>query len=77
LSRIFVDEELLLAINTDPDAPATAWVTIDDGLHEAGSSLRCLHSSDAGQIGQTAAVEARNGKAVRITLPPAGFAVFE
>jgi hypothetical protein len=76
-SRIFVDEELLLAINTDPDAPATAWVTIDDGLHEAGSSLRCLHSSDAGQIGQTAEVEARNGKAVRITLPPAGFAVFE
>jgi glycosidase len=76
-SRIFVDEELVLAINTDPDAPATAWVTIDDGLHAAGDTLRCVYSTDAGQIGATAAVEARNGKAVRLTLPPAGFAVYE
>jgi hypothetical protein len=76
-SRLFVDEELVLAINTDPDAASTAWVTIDDGLHAAGDELRCLYSTDAGQIGQTATVEARNGKAVRLTLPPAGFAVYE
>jgi glycosidase len=76
-SRLFVDEELLLAINTDPDAASTAWVTIDDDLHAADDTLRCLYSTDAGQIGQTATVEARNGKAVRLTLPPAGFAVYE
>jgi glycosidase len=76
-SRLFVDEEIVLAINTDPDGPSTAWVTIDDGLHAAGDELRCVYSTDPGQIGDAVAVEARNGKAVQLTLPPAGFAVYE
>jgi glycosidase len=76
-SRIFVDDELLLAINTDPDDPARAWVTIDDRLHAAGATLACLYSTDPAQIGQTAIVEARHGKAVQLTVPPAGFVVFE
>lgn len=76
-SRLFVDEELVLAINTDPDAAQTAWVTIDNDLHARGDTLRCLYSTDPNQIGQTATVEGRNGKAIQITLPPAGFAVYE
>jgi glycosidase len=76
-SRIFVDDEILLAINTDPDDRSTAWVTIDDDLHEPGAALECLYSTDAAQIGQTVTVERRNGKAVQLTIPPAGFAVFE
>jgi hypothetical protein len=76
-SRIFVDSEIVLAINTDPEEAVTAWVTVDDALHEAGDSLRCVYSTDPAQVGQGVAVEARNGKAVRLTLPAAGFAVFE
>jgi len=38
-SRIFNNKEILLAINTDYFLPKTAWVTIDNGLHEAGDRL--------------------------------------
>jgi glycosidase len=76
-SRIFAETELLLAINTDPLSPRTAWVTIDDGLHAVGSHLRCLYSTDSSEIGRTVVVEARNGKAVRLTLPAAAFVVYE
>jgi hypothetical protein len=33
--------------------------------------------SDAVQIGQSVTVEARNGKAVLVTVPAAGFVIFE
>jgi hypothetical protein len=76
-SRIFSTEEVLLAINTDYDQPRTAWVTIDNELNEAGDVLKCIYSTDAAQIGQSVVVEARNGKAVLITVPAAGFVIFE
>jgi len=75
-SRILDETEVLLAINTDPGSPRTAWVTIDDGLHQAGDVLRCLYSTDPGQIGRTVGIEARNGKAVELNLPAAGFAAY-
>ncbi len=76
-SRIFNGKEVMLAINTDYDQPRTAWVTIDNDLHQAGDVLECLYSTDAAQVGQTVTVEARNGKAVSITVPAAGFVIFE
>ena len=76
-SRVFVDDELLCAINTDPDNDRSSWVTIDNFLHRAGEKLTCLYSSDAAQIGQTLTVEARNGKAVNIRVPRGGFVVFK
>lgn len=75
-SRIFNDNEIVCAINTDPDNPRTAWVTIDNDLHAAGDQLSCLYSTNAAEIGQTLAVEAKNGKAVSLTVPAAGFAVY-
>jgi glycosidase len=76
-SRIFVDQELLCAINTDPDNDRSAWVTIDDALHQAGGKLTCLYSSDPAQVGAAVTVEPRNGKAVNITVPKGGFVVFK
>jgi glycosidase len=76
-SRIFNGKEMLLAINTDYDQPKTAWVTIDNDLHQGGDVLQCIYSKDAAQIGQSVTVEARNGKAVLITVPAAGFVIFE
>ncbi|HLL47565.1 MAG TPA: hypothetical protein VK399_12695, partial [Longimicrobiaceae bacterium] len=76
-SRIFNDHELLLAINTDPRSPRTAWVTVDAALHRPGDTLRCLYSSDPAEAGRTVVVEARNGRAVRLTVPAAGFVIYE
>ena len=75
-SRIFNDNEVLCAINTDPDNQRTAFVTIDNDLHQAGDKLTCLYSTNGGEIGQTSGVEARNGKAVSLTMPAAGFVVY-
>lgn len=76
-SRILSDTEILLAINTDPDQATTAWVTIDASLHTPGDALTCLYSTDAAQVGQRVTAEARNGLAVRLTVPAAGFVIFE
>ena len=76
-SRIFTDEEFLLAINTDPDRRTTAWVTIDNDLHATGGRLRCLYSTDATQLNAELAVEGRNGKAVLLTVSPGGFVIYE
>ena len=70
-------KEMLLAVNTDYDQPRMAWVTIDNDLHQAGDVLKCIYSTDASQIGELVTVEARNGKAVLITVPAAGFVIFE
>jgi glycosidase len=75
-SRLFSNKEMLLAINTDYYQPQTAWVTIDDELHNEESFLSCVYSTDKQQIGQQVLVEARNGKSVKITLPPAGFVIY-
>jgi hypothetical protein len=76
-SRIFNNKEMLLAINTDYHQPKTAWVTLDNSLHKEGDGLNCIYSTDKGQEGQGVRVEARNGKSVQITVPPAGFVMFE
>src|SRR5260370_24077869 len=75
-SRIFNENELLCAINTDPDNETSAFVTIDNDLHAAGSVLTCLYSTKATEIGQNLTVESRNGKAVSLKVPPAGFVVY-
>src|SRR6266853_63523 len=77
VSRQFDEDEVVCAINTDPDNGRSVWVTIDDSLHNAGDKLTCLYSSDAAQAGKTATVEARNGKAVNITVPKGGFVMFK
>jgi glycosidase len=73
-SRIFDERELVVAINTDADSERSAWVTIDAGLHREGDVLTRLYPGD----GAVAAVpvEARNGMAVRLTVPAAGFVVY-
>lgn len=76
-SRILSDKEMLLAINTDYNQPRTAWVTIDDSLHKEGDLLTCIYSTDKEQLGKHIPVEAKNGKAVKITVPAAGFVIYE
>lgn len=76
-SRLFNDQEVLLAINTDPTNASSAWVTIDDSLHQAGDQLTCIYSTNATQISQNTAISPKNGKAVNITVPPGGFVMYK
>lgn len=74
-SRVLDEHETLVAISTDPDRPTTAWVTIDGDRHEAGGLLTCvLKTGEATEDAVT--IEARDGLAVQITLPPGGVAVY-
>jgi len=78
-SRIFNDQEMLLAINTDPDQPHTAWVIVDHDLHGIGDRLQCLYTTHPSQEGQelTVADILPNIKAVLLTVPAAGFVIYE
>jgi glycosidase len=77
-SRLLDDLEILLAINTDPELPHTAWCRVDTNLHQVGERLRCIYSSDPQQVGQTLLVEEiGDKKVVRLTTPAAGFVIFE
>jgi glycosidase len=76
-SRIFNNQEVLAAINTDYDNPRSAWVTVDASLHAPGDELRCVYSTRAEEAGKTVRVEARNGAAVLIEVPAAGFVIYQ
>jgi glycosidase len=79
-SRLFNDRELLLAINTDPDNATSALVIVDNDLHCGDDHFRCIYSTDATQIDQEIVVQkVMDGaaKAVSLTVPPAGFIIYE
>lgn len=75
-SRIFNNQEILLAINTDADSARSAWVTIDSTLLARPGTLSCLYSTDPGQVGITVKIEPRNGKAVMASVPAGGFVIY-
>jgi hypothetical protein len=74
-SRILAEREVLCAMNTDPHQDRTAWVTVDASLHQAGGALPCLYHSGPGPH-PALTVEARNGTAVQLTIPPGGFVIY-
>lgn len=74
-SRIMSNREVVCAINTDLAAPRTAWVTIDAGLHAVGNKFKCAYSTDPTQVGSSVAAQGRNGLAISVTVPPAGFVI--
>ncbi|MCI5159283.1 MAG: alpha-amylase, partial [Candidatus Electrothrix sp. AUS1_2] len=76
-SRIFNNKEIVVAMNSDPYSPRSAWVTVDNDLHSSGRNMTCLFSTDAGQVNSRFPVEARNGKAVYITVPPGGVVIVQ
>ncbi|MDH5527082.1 MAG: alpha-amylase family glycosyl hydrolase [Nitrospirota bacterium] len=77
-SRLFNNQEYLLAINTDPDQPRTAWVTVDANITPPGSALTCIHSSTSGILHTKEMVTAaHDGRSmVHLTVPAAGFVVY-
>lgn len=75
-SRIFNNQEILVAINTDADQERVAWVTIDATLNADVAALTCLYSTEPTEIGASTPIEPRNGRAVRIAVPPGGFVAY-
>ncbi|MCI9870569.1 alpha-amylase family glycosyl hydrolase [Arthrobacter humicola] len=74
-SRIISDREIVCAINTDCEATRSGWVTIDSGLHRPGDEYAYVYSTDAAKLGFQIAALARNGLAIEIEVPPAGFVI--
>ncbi|MGB7289077.1 MAG: hypothetical protein WBC62_03135 [Candidatus Macondimonas sp.] len=58
-----------MAINTDADNNRESWVTIAQARMLEHGALTCLYSTEAVQVGTTTAIEARNGRAVRVAVP--------
>jgi hypothetical protein len=75
-SRIFAGQEYLCAINTNADHPLTVWVTVDHDSNPPGKTMKCLLSTDPTQQDSTVTVEHRNGSAILIIVPQAGFLVY-
>jgi hypothetical protein len=73
-SRLLNDEEVVCAVNTDVDAERTAWVTVDAQIHAGTTTFDYVFSSDE-SARPAAPVESRNGRAVLVSVPPAGFVV--
>jgi glycosidase len=72
-SRILADREVVCAVNTDTAAERTAWVTVDARLNDTTAAFVYRHHRDPAVVGTASPVEARNGRAVSVRIPPAGF----
>jgi glycosidase len=79
-SRLFIDQEVLVAVNTDEARPVTAFSTVAPTFCSEGNEFHLLFWYAPRSVSPppaSLAVERRSGRlAVRLTLPPAGFAVY-
>jgi glycosidase len=76
-SRLLDKHEMVLAINTDYDRSLKVWVNIDYNLHKVGDSFKCIYSTDNTQINSIVQVEDRQRKCISLTVPAAGFVIYE
>ncbi len=76
-SRVFVDRELICAINTNPQKDLVVWVTVDDMLHAPGSRMTCLYSTEESQEGDTSPIESINGASIKVRVPAGGFVLYK
>ncbi len=73
-SRISDDHEILCAMNLDQENYAIVYVTVDDMIHSVDSSMKCLFASDLSPAELN--TEVRNGKAIRLTIPPKALVIY-
>jgi glycosidase len=80
-SRLFIDQEVLIAMNTDEAQPVTAYSTVGPTFHVVGDQFHLIfwHApKSAAPPPSTLTIECNGGPpAVRMTLPPAGFAIYQ
>lgn len=82
-SRVFLDQETLVVFNTDESEAVTAWTTVTPLLRVDGDEFHLLfwHVPKSEEKAPPAAILTMEHRAglptVRITLPPAGFAIYQ
>ncbi|MGD8465271.1 MAG: hypothetical protein PVI09_15510 [Anaerolineae bacterium] len=81
-TRLFDDQEMLLAINTDSDSRQRAWVQVRRGLQSYSKRMRCVYSTDPAQTAEILAIQERAinggvGDVVFLEVPAAGFVIYE
>ncbi|MCF0063768.1 hypothetical protein MUK70_00310 [Dyadobacter chenwenxiniae] len=74
-SRILDGKEVLCAVNIGEQHHAVLYVTIDNALHEINSRMRCLYASEISPAELN--IEVRNGKSIRLTIPPHALVIYE
>lgn len=73
-SRISDGHEILCAMNLAQEDYACVYVTVDDSMHPIDSSMKCLFASDLSPAELN--IEVRNGKAIRLTIPPHALVIY-
>jgi glycosidase len=80
-SRLFVDQEVLVALSTDQEQPLTAYSTVAPRFRASGDLLKLIfwHTPAASPMPpEELVVEHRGDRlAVRLTVPPAGFVIYQ
>ncbi len=76
-SRIFADKEILCAVNTDPVNTLSAVVTVDFSIQKSKQLLKRVYATDTNIAPESVTVLSVNGRSVRLTIPPCGFAAYE
>ena len=80
-SRLFVDQEVLVAFSTDLQQPLTAYSTVAPRFRAPGHVLKLIfwHApAAASRPPQELVVERRSERlAVQLTVPPAGFVMYQ
>jgi len=76
-SRIFNKEEIILAMNTNTVSPLTAYVAIDQEMHEVGDVFKCIFSINSKLIDKEYRVEeVNNRKTIKIEVDKHDSSVF-
>lgn len=73
-SRVSGENEILCAMNLDQEKYACVYVTVDAMMHPVDSSMKCLFASDLSPAELN--IEVRNGKAIRLTIPPHALVIY-
>ncbi|MCF0069582.1 hypothetical protein LZD49_03810 [Dyadobacter sp. CY261] len=73
-SRISDGREILCAMNLAEENYAIVYVTVDDGIHPVDSTMKCLYASDLSPAELN--IEVRNGKSIRLTIPPHALVIY-
>jgi hypothetical protein len=73
-SIILDEKEILCGVNLNPGKEEIAYVTVDNDLHAIDSKMKNLYASAT--CPSELNIEERNGKAIRLTIPPYGLVVY-
>lgn len=77
-SLIMSGEEMVMAVNTDIMQPRTAFITIDQEMHQEGEPFHCLLIFPASIDAQAVFVQTiGDRKAIEVTVPPAGYIIWQ